>query len=102
MAGQEQRAHERAAVAFPVRIRTAAGGEFSGKVENLGALGALVTTPDLEATIVVGDEVTLLIEVPDRGRVEAAGEVLRLEQEFTGTDIRRSFAVRFSAEFGTN
>lgn len=98
MAGQEQRAHQRAAVAFPVLIRTAGGTEFTGKVENLGALGALVTTPDLEVVIVVGDEVTLVIEVPERGPVEAVGEVLRLEQEFTGTDIRRSFAVRFDEE----
>ncbi|MHC4136770.1 MAG: PilZ domain-containing protein, partial [Planctomycetota bacterium] len=101
MAAHEQRAHQRAAVALPVLIRIASGSEFSGKVENLGALGALVTTPDLEVAIVVGDQVTLVIETPDRGRVEAAGEVLRLEQEFTGTDIRRSFAVRFVEELQT-
>lgn len=98
MAGQEQRAHQRSAVAYPVLVRTTGGTEFSGKVENLGALGALVTTPDLEVVIVVGDEVELVIDVPDRDPVEAVGEVLRLEQEFTGTDISRSFAVRFTEE----
>jgi hypothetical protein len=101
MAGQEQRAHERTAVAFPALIRTASGTEFDGKVENLGALGALVTTPDLDVVIVVGAEVTLVIETADRGSVEAVGEVLRLEQEFTGSDIRRSFAVRFAGEVQT-
>jgi hypothetical protein len=100
MAGHEQRAHQRAAVAYPVLVRNASGTEFNGKVENLGALGALVATPDLEVTIVVGDEVTLVIET-DRGSVEVAGEVLRLEQEFTGADIRRSFAVRFGEEIQT-
>ena len=33
--------------------------------------------------------------------IEAVGEVLRLEQEFTGQDIRRSFAVRFVEELQT-
>jgi len=101
MAGQEQRAHHRTAVTLPVLVRVASGSELSGKVENLGALGALVTTSDLEVAIVVGDQVTLVIDTPDRGQVEAAGEVLRLEQEFTGTDIRRSFAVRFADEVQT-
>jgi len=86
---------------LPVLVRVASGSELSGKVENLGALGALVTTSDLEVAIVVGDQVTLVIDTPDRGQVEAAGEVLRLEQEFTGTDIRRSFAVRFADEVQT-
>jgi hypothetical protein len=85
-------------VGLPVQVRSASGGEFDGKVENLGALGALVSTPDLEVAIVVGDQVTLVIEMPDRGPIEAVGEVLRLEQEFTGHDIRRSFAVRFEEE----
>lgn len=101
MSAHEQREHQRTAVAFPVLVRSTGGGEFEGKVENLGALGALVSTPDLEVVIVVGDQVTLVIETPDRGRVEAVGEVLRLEQEFTGQEIRRSFAVRFVEELPT-
>ena len=95
MAAHEQRAHQRELVTLPVLVRMASGSELSGQVDNLGALGALVTTPDLEVAIVVGDQVTLVIDTRDRGRVEVVGEVLRLEQEFTGSDIRRSFAVRF-------
>ena len=98
MTTPEKRAHERAAVTYPVTVRNAGGTEFQGMVENLGGLGALVSTPDLEVSIVVGDEVTLSIETSDQGSVEARGEILRLEQEFSGGDIRRSFAVRFREE----
>jgi hypothetical protein len=38
---------------------------------------------------------TLTITTGD-GTIEVAGEVLRLQQEFTAGDIRRAFAVRFA------
>ncbi|MHC4547256.1 MAG: PilZ domain-containing protein [Planctomycetota bacterium] len=98
MGEPEKRAHQRTAVAYPVRVRSTSGAEYEGTVENLGALGALVSTVDLEASIVVGDRVKLSIETPEGDLVEAVGEILRLEQEFARGEIRRSFAVRFSGE----
>ena len=95
MAAEERRAHDRSLVHYPVRVRVPGGKEFDGSVDNLGRLGALVSTADLEAPFHVGDHVTLKIEIPDGEPVDVAGEVLRLEQEFAGGDIRRSFAVRF-------
>lgn len=94
MAGEERRAHERLLVRYPVRVRVPGGRAFDGTVENMGGLGALVSTPDLEAPFDVGDHVHLDVAVPGRP-VSVDGEVLRLEQEFSGGDIRRVFAVRF-------
>jgi len=100
MASEEKRAHERAAVDLPVHIRSASGAEFEGTVENLGVLGALVSTPDLEVRLDVGDEVMLTIKRAEGDVLEVEGEVLRLEQEFAGGDIRRAFAVRFPRPVG--
>jgi hypothetical protein len=94
MAGEERRAHERLPVRYPVRVRVPGELSFDGTVENLGGLGALVSTPDLEAPFDVGDHVLLEVAMPGR-KVAVGGVVLRLEQEFSGGDIRRVFAVRF-------
>lgn len=96
--GEEKRAHERQVVRFPVRVRLDEGAELTGRVENLGALGAFVLTDDLEQPIEVGDHVTLSIQVPDRNPFDVAGQVLRVDQEFAEGQIRRSFAVRFAHE----
>jgi len=90
----EKRANPRVDVQYPVRVTTSRNREFDGTVANLGGLGALVSTPDLEAGIEVGDRVKLAIEMPS-GTVEVEGELLRLDQEFTGGDITRTFAVLF-------
>ena len=93
--GQDKRAHERAVTDLAVTVRGSGGAVLKGTVENLGSLGALVSTLDLEAALDVGDKVTLVLQA--RGRtVEAEGEILRLEQEFAAGDIRRAFAVRFT------
>jgi len=102
----EKRASERRAVRYAVRIRLADGRRIDGCVENLGELGAFVSTGDLEAHLEIGDHVVLEIEMGGDGRrddrpVEAQGEVLRLEQEFAAGDIRRSFAVRFNQSFSS-
>jgi hypothetical protein len=94
MAGDEKRAHERAIVRYPVQIRVD-GQEIAGTVENLGALGALITTVELEPQLEVGQRVGLTIAVSGGGSVDAAGEVLRVDQEFAGGEIRRTFAIRF-------
>jgi hypothetical protein len=93
--GDERRGHRRVDVHLPVTVRVSGGRLLEGVVENLGVLGALVSTPDLEAPLDFGDEVSLTITTGD-GTIEVAGEVLRLQQEFTAGDIRRAFAVRFA------
>jgi hypothetical protein len=95
MAGPERRQQKRERVDFPVRIRIASGEEFEGVVDNLGANGALVATPDFEAPLEVGVPVTLRIDT-GKGTVQAEGEILRIEQEFAEGDIRLAFAVRFT------
>ena len=99
MAAGEKRAHARSNVRYACRVRLAEGRVLDGCVENLGVLGALVSTSDLEAGFDVGDHVGLTIEVPEHGPVDVEGEVLRLEQEFAAGDIRRAFAVRFNTSF---
>jgi len=100
--GQEKRAHERAVTDLSVTVRCGGGAVLKGTVENLGALGALVSTPDLEAALDVGDKVTLSMPNASGGATEVEGEILRLEQEFAAGDIRRAFAVRFSEPFDPN
>jgi hypothetical protein len=98
----EKRAHERRSVRYAVRIRLSDGRRIDGCVENLGPLGAFVSTSDLEAHLEIGDHVALEIDLGgDREPAEAHGEVLRLEQEFSAGDIRRSFAVRFNESFAS-
>jgi hypothetical protein len=99
MATDDRRAHGRTVVRYACRIRTADGRVLDGCVENLGVLGALVSTADLESPLEVSDHVILAVEVPEHGAVEVEGEILRLEQEFAEGDIRRSFAIRFNQSF---
>ena len=95
----EKRAHGRTVVRMPARVRCSGGAELTGTIENLGALGALVSSPDFETHFEVGDRVEITIERPDGETVEVEGEILRLEQEFVSGDLRRVFAVRFEGEF---
>jgi hypothetical protein len=99
MATDDRRAHGRSEVRYACRIRTPDGRVLDGCVENLGVLGALVSTADLEAALDVSDHVILGVEVPEHGAVEVEGEILRLEQEFAEGDIRRYFAIRFNQSF---
>jgi hypothetical protein len=94
---QEKRAHERIVARFPAELKTADGRTVKGRAENLGPLGVLVTTQDLEIPIVVGDELGLTLWLPDREPLETRGEVLRADQEFAEGDLRRTFAVKFDA-----
>jgi len=98
MPSEEKRAHVRTRVRYAVRVRCGTKGEFAGVVENLGALGAFVSTPDFDVLLEVGQRVSLSVVRPDVEPLEAEGEIVRLEQEFSGGDIRRSFAVRFDRE----
>ena len=94
--GEEKRAHERLVVRYRVEIRLGASNPIPGRVENLGTLGAFVTTLELEPHIEVGDLVELVIWVPEKEPFTVAGQVLRLDQEFAEGDIRRAFAVKFA------
>jgi len=95
MAHDERRAHERTAANIPVTIETPGGGTMEGTIENMGQFGIFVSTTDLETALGTGARVTARFTVAGGESVERAGEVLRLDQEFAGGDIRRSFAVRF-------
>lgn len=95
MGSDERRAHERAVSDLPVEIRGADGVTIEGVIENIGEYGVFVSTADLESPLEVGARVTLRFRPSNGEEVERAGEVLRLDQEFAGGDIRRSFAVRF-------
>ena len=95
MSEGEKRAHRRAVVRHTVRVTLPGGHELDGTVENLGQLGALITTADLEGHLDVGERITMAIDVAGASRVEVQGEVLRLEQEFAEGEVRRTFAVRF-------
>ena len=95
MGSDERRAHERAAARLPVAIVNAAGAVVDGVIENIGEYGVFVSTADLESHLESGSRVTLRFRLPSGEDVERTGEVLRLDQEFSGGDIRRSFAVRF-------
>ena len=91
---EEQRAHERVVVRYPVKVRIGER-EIAGTVENLGVLGALVSTIELDPPLDVGHRISLTIAVSEKGPVETQGEILRVDQEFADGEIRRTFAVRF-------
>ena len=95
---QEKRAHERTVVRYAAQIRVGDAEAISGMVENLGALGALVSTAELEPHLDVGTQLELTIAVSDKGQVEVAGQVRRVDQEFADGEIRRTFAVLFDDE----
>ncbi len=92
---QEKRQHDRSVVRYPVQIRIGEAATISGTVENLGALGALISTVELEPHLDVGSELGLTITISDQGAVEVSGQILRVDQEFVGGEVRRAFAVRF-------
>ena len=71
--------------------------QLEATVENLGGLGALLATANLEMPLEPGDEIALNIALPDREPVDVKGEVLRVEQELTAGEVRRAFAVRFAS-----
>ncbi len=95
MSEAEKRAHDRLRVRYFVRIETDDGGALEGVVENLGALGVLVTTPEIELPLEAGTRVKLSITLSDESLVEVKGEILRVDQELADGDIRRALAVRF-------
>lgn len=98
MGAEEKRSHPRTSVDFAAEITTPSGAVLRCRIENLGQLGALVSTAELEGTLVVGDRVQVKIERGDEEAIAVDGEVLRVDQEFVGGDVRRAMAVRFSRE----
>ncbi len=92
----EKRQHERTVVRYPARITVGESHEIAATVENLGVLGALISTVELEPHVDVGTELAMVIAVSGQGPIDVTGEVLRVDQEFAGGEVRRTFAVRFS------
>ena len=95
MSEAEKRAHDRLRVRYSVRIKIDDGGTIQGTVENLGALGVLVTTPEIGVPLEAGNRVSLSITLGDDSLVEVKGEILRIDQELAEGEIRRALAVRF-------
>ena len=94
MSGDERRAFERFDTSLPARVTLPSGAEIECRVENIGELGVYLSTAELDGAIEDGDRLTVFVE-RDGKTIERTGEVLRHDQEFTGGEIRRSFAVRF-------
>jgi len=100
MSGDERRAFQRFDAGTPARVVLRSGTEIVCRVENAGALGIFLSTAELDGVIEVGDRLTVSFEHSMSSEKSAAaikrtGEVLRHEQEFTGGEIRRAFAIRF-------
>ena len=95
---EEKRAHERTVVRYPAQISVGDAEVISGTVENLGALGALVSTAELEPHLDVGTRLQLAIMLSGSAPIEVAGQVQRVDQEFAHGEIRRTFAVLFDDE----
>ncbi len=91
----EKRQHERVVARYPVQICVGEEATISGTVENLGALGALISTVELEPPLDIGSELDLTIAVSGKGAIEVSGKILRVDQEFVDGEVRRAFAVRF-------
>ena len=96
MGSPDKRAHERRTLRRATTVRNPSGAELEAIVENVGALGALISTEDLETALAVGDRVWLRLGDDEEER-EVEGEILRLDQEFVEGDIRRTFAVKFDS-----
>jgi len=94
MSGDERRAFQRFDAGIPARVVLRSGTGIECRIENVGELGAYVSTADLDGVIEVGDRVAVSF-VRAGTDIEREGEVLRHDQEFTGGEIRRSFAIRF-------
>jgi len=77
------------------RVEVEGAGAFDAVVENLGAMGALLASSDIEVPMEAGARVRLAIAMGARGTVTVPGEVVRADQELAGSEIRRFFAVRF-------
>jgi hypothetical protein len=93
-----RRKHDRREVHLPVRLERSSGQEILGRVENIGAGGAFFTTDDLETRLAEGEVVTLVFHRAGQGRIQASGEVLRIDTYFGAVEIVRSVAIRFSEE----
>ncbi len=93
----ERRIHPRSDTRIPTTLRCGGSG-VEGVVENIGAGGVFFSTGDLEVPVEAGTAVQVELHLAD-GRTSAnAGVVLRSDRYFDGSDVRRSFAVKFDAE----
>ncbi len=91
----EKREHARVTVNYPARVEVEGAGAFDAVIENVGSMGALLASSDIEVPMESGTFVQLVIAMGALGEVRVRGEVVRSDQELAGADIRRIFAVRF-------
>ena len=93
--GDDKRAHQRQTATYPVHVGLEGGGEFEGVVENIGTLGALIATNEIEIPLDSGQRVSLRILLEGDQGIAVSGEIVRVEQELAAGEIRRALAVRF-------
>lgn len=91
--GSEKRRYERKSVHYAVRVELEGGATVAGAIENLGALGVLVSTTDFETALSEGARAEVVIEAPSE--IRAAATIVRVEPEFAAGELRRALALRF-------
>lgn len=96
----ERRRTERVAVQVPARLRLGGGREAAVTIRNVGELGMLVSSTDLELEIHEGERALLehprLVDgKPTGAHVSTAAAVVRVELEFDPGAITREIALFF-------
>jgi hypothetical protein len=97
----ERRRSERVLCAIPARLLLAGGREAAATIRNIGELGALLSTPDLEVEIHEGERALLehpkVVDGKASGtkKVRTAGAVVRVELDLDPEAVLRHVAVYF-------
>ena len=92
-----RRIHGRTSARISARLEHA-DGVVIGRIENIGAGGVFFVTEDLELNADDGSPVVLAFRGRKKGAdvaVTRAGTILRVERQFDGESVVRTFAVRF-------
>jgi hypothetical protein len=97
----ERRRSERTPCAIPARLLLAGAREAAATIRNIGELGALVSTPDLEVEIHEGERVLLehpkVVDGKASGtkKVRTTGAVVRVELDLDPEAVLRHVAIYF-------
>ena len=94
MASDERRAHERKRADISVHVTLTDDATFEGRIENIGEYGVFFTSTNLDSSIEAGDKLALRFQYKGTD-FERDGSVVRIDQEFSAGEVRRSIAIRF-------
>jgi hypothetical protein len=100
MGGEDRRRAERHPVDLLAELVLQEGQRIPVRVVNIGPLGALLTTSDLEDAVLEGQRVWLrhaeIVDgVPGEKVVMTPGSVVRVDLEFAETGVSRQMAIFF-------